>query len=119
MLSRPFLSRVPDQSIINGNPGSGADYLQATRGDGYLFVYASTGQKFTLNLGKISGSKVKAWWYDPRNGTNIYIGEFTNSGAHAFKPPGSQGRGNDWVLVVDDATKNFSAPGNIYLENRG
>lgn len=119
MLSRPFLSRVPDQSIINGNPGSGADYLQATRGDGYLFLYASTGQKFTINLGKISDTKVKAWWYDPRNGTNIYIGEFTNSGAHAFKPPGSQGRGNDWVLVVDDATKNFSAPGNIYLENRG
>lgn len=113
MLSRPFLSRVPDQSIINGNPGSGANHLQATRGDGYLFVYAPTGQNFTINMGKISGSNVKAWWYEPRNGTNIYIGEFTNSGTRAFDPPGSQGRGNDWVLVVDDATKNFSAPGTI------
>jgi hypothetical protein len=113
MLSRPFLTRVPDQSIINGNPGARSDRLQATRGDGYLFIYASIGQSFTINLAKISGSNVKAWWYDPRNGSNTYIGEFTNSGTRIFKPPGSQSRGNDWILVIDDASKNFSAPGQI------
>jgi hypothetical protein len=113
MLSRPFLSRVPDQSIINGNPGSGAAHLQATRGDDYLFVYAPTGQKFTINLGKISGSNLKAWWYDPRNGTNAYIAELSNSGIHVFEPPGSPGRGNDWVLVLDDVSKNFPPPGQM------
>jgi hypothetical protein len=27
-----------------------------------------------------------------------------------FKPP-SSGRGNDWILVLDDASKNFKTPG--------
>ncbi|MBD1809587.1 glycoside hydrolase family 140 protein [Microcoleus sp. FACHB-SPT15] len=113
LLSRPFLSRVPDQSIISSNPGTGANHSSATRGDGYLFIYASTGQNFTIHLGKISGTHLKAWWYDPRNGDSIFIGEYANSCTGDFEPPGTQGRGNDWVLVVDDASKNFSPPGKI------
>jgi len=44
---------------------------------------------------------------------SIFIEEFANSGTRAFEPPGTQGRGNDWILVVDDAAKNFSYPGKI------
>jgi len=28
-----------------------------------------------------------------------------------FVPPGTPGRGNDWVLVIDDAARGFPAPG--------
>ena len=91
---------------------SGADHLQATRGDDYAFIYAATGKPFTLNLGKITGSTVVGWWFDPRNGSVTLIGELPNSGAQQFRPPGEPRRGNDWVLVLDDKAKGFfSAPG--------
>ncbi len=107
--SRPFLSRVPDQSLI-GNALEGADHIAATRGDGYLFVYSAQGRPFTVNLGKISGSRVKAWWYNPRNGAVQQFDAFDNRGTHDFQPP-SQGFGSDWVLVLDDAGRPFGVPG--------
>ena len=38
------------------------------------------------------------------------MGEFEKAGFHDFTPP-SSGPDNDWVLVLDDASKNFPAPG--------
>ncbi|MBT8459978.1 MAG: glycoside hydrolase family 140 protein, partial [Boseongicola sp.] len=110
MLSRPMLSRVPDQSLVVA-PLSGADHIRSTRADGYAFVYAATGRSFTLNLGKISGTTLVAWWFDPRTGSVAQIGKIRNSGTKLFDPPGTPGRGNDWVLVIDDAEKGFRAPG--------
>lgn len=107
--SRPMLSRVPDQSIV-GNPLDGADYIAATRGDGYLFVYSGQGRPFTVNMGKISGSRVKAYWYNPRTGTNSPIDTFDNAGTRDFTAP-SQGFGSDWALVLDDIDKGYPAPG--------
>jgi hypothetical protein len=107
--SRPFLSRVPDQSIVVNAP-EGADHISATRGDGYLFVYSAQGRPFTVNMGKISGDRVKGWWYSPRGGYSLEAGLLDNRGTHDFEPP-SQGFGSDWVLVLDDAGRNFAAPG--------
>jgi hypothetical protein len=109
MLSRPFLSRVPDPSLVT-DALSGGNRIQATRGDGYLFVYSASGQSFTVNLGKISGGTVKAWWYNPREGASSAAGEYANSGQRAFTPP-SNGYGNDWVLVLDDTSRGYPAPG--------
>jgi hypothetical protein len=107
--SRPFLSRVPDQSIVAASL-DGADYIAATRGDGYAFVYSAQGRPFTVNMGKISGERVKAWWYNPRTGTSETIDTIENRGEREFTPP-SQGFGSDWVLVLDDAGKGFGTPG--------
>lgn len=110
--SRPFIVRVPDQSIIAAGQGEGADHVQATRGsDGsYAFVYIPTGSPVTIHMNKISGPKVRAYWYGPRNGVSKVIGEFPNTGTKQFTPP-TAGRGNDWILVLDDASKGFPAPG--------
>ncbi len=107
--SRPFLSRVPDQSLVE-NALEGSDYISATRGDGYLFIYSAQGRKFTAKLGKISGDHVKAYWYSPRDGTSIEMETMPNQGTHEFVPP-SEGFGSDWVLVLDDAKRQFPAPG--------
>jgi hypothetical protein len=107
--SRPFLARVPDQSLIAGEAGSGADHLQAARGDDYAFVYVPTGKPASIRLGKIQGDKLKAWWFDPRNGETTAIGEFPNRGTREFVPPGKPARGNDWVLVLDDTARRFPA----------
>lgn len=102
---------VTENCLAEGQ-GEGPDHVQATRGSNgsYAFVYIPTGKAVTVNMSKISGSKVKAYWYDPRKGTSEAIGEFPNIGIKQFTPP-SAGRGSDWVLVLDDASKGFPAPG--------
>jgi hypothetical protein len=108
MEARPMLDRVPDQSLIT-EAYEGADRIQATRGKDYAFVYSATGKPFTVKMGKISGKEVKATWYDPRTGTSTALGKFKNTGSQVFTPP-SSGRGDDWVLILDDAAKNYQVP---------
>jgi hypothetical protein len=107
--SRPFLSRMPDQTIVE-DPLDDSARIQATRGDGYLFVYSGHGQEFTVRMGTISGERVTAHWYSPRNGAAFPIDSFENRGTQLFTPP-SVGFGSDWVLVLDDEALGFSAPG--------
>ena len=78
--------------------------IQATRGKDYLFVYTAEGKPFTVVLDKIEAAKLKAYWYDPRNGKTTNAGEFSNTSEKLFTPPNS-GYGHDWVLIVDDALK--------------
>jgi hypothetical protein len=117
MESRPYFSRIPDQSIIT-DALSGADHISATRGDGYLFVYTAQGRPFTVNLGKISGDRVKAWWFNPRDGSTTVLDTFDNKGAKDFKCPTLEGLGSDWVLVLDDASRNFPPPGSSNLSTQ-
>lgn len=101
MLSRPFLERVPDQSLIAGENGLKYERLIATRGNDYAMIYTYTGRNIPVQMGKIAGAKVKASWYKPADGTTIEIGEFENTGTHEFDPPGEPTNGNDWVLLLD------------------
>jgi hypothetical protein len=118
--SRPFLTRVPDDSIIvpeqvqTSVPGTGTRRFVATRDtDGtYAMVYAPIGREFRVRMDVIKGAKVKAWWFNPRNGEANAIGEFENKGTRAFTPP-DKGELLDWVLVLDDASKNYPPPGQV------
>jgi hypothetical protein len=101
MLSRPFLERVPDQSLIAGPNGERYNRLLATRGKNYAMVYTYTGRNIKVNMGKIEGNKVKASWFNPRDGKTTLIGEFGNKGEEYFNPPGEEKEGNDWVLILD------------------
>jgi hypothetical protein len=105
--SRPMFDRVPDQSLINDARGTN-DRIQSSRGKDYLFVYTSEGMKFTLNSQNISGKEITAMWYNPRNGEAQAIGKFPKK-SREFIPP-SSGYGQDWVLIVDDSSKNYPAP---------
>jgi hypothetical protein len=101
MLSRPFLERVPDQSLIAGKNGQKYERLIATRGNDYAMIYTYTGRNIPVQMGKISGAKVKASWFKPADGTTTEIGEFENTGIHEFDAPGEPANGNDWVLILD------------------
>jgi hypothetical protein len=107
--SRPYLSRVPDQSLV-ADELTGADHIAATRGDGYAFVYSAQGRKFTVKLDKLGVPRLAAWWYNPRDGAATAAGEFEGAGTHEFTCP-SEGFGSDWVLVLDDAARKFPKPG--------
>jgi hypothetical protein len=100
--SRPYLSRVPDQSLV-----SAGDRVRATRGDGYAMLYVPTGKPLTVVLGKISGESLAAGWFDPREGTYQAIGTIPNSGIREFTPPDAD---LDWVLLLDDASRKFPTP---------
>lgn len=104
--SHPMLDRVPDQSLIIENNLSTAERIQATRGNDYIFVYTASGKSFTVNLGKIMGSKLNAYWYNPRNGETTKPELVNNKGQQKFSPP-TVGYGNDWILVMDDVSKKY------------
>lgn len=106
--SRPILERVPDQTLVR-EPYANTERIQATRGEDYAFIYTTAGKPIEVNMGIISGKSVNASWYDPRTGTTTFIGKFKNTGTRTFTPPTS-GPGNDWVLLLDDAKKEYKAP---------
>ena len=116
--SRPMLSRIPDDSIIvidrvaTSIPGAGRSRFVGTR-DGagsFAMVYVPLGKPFKVHMDRITGKSVKAWWFNPRTGESAEIGDFENSGEREFVPPGL-GELLDWVLVLDDASKNYPPPG--------
>jgi hypothetical protein len=107
--SRPFFDRLPDQSLITNAFGAN-DHIQATRGNDYIFVYTSEGRNITVNTSKISGKEITAYWYNPRNGEAKEIGKFEKKPQQEFIPPTAD-YGQDWVLVIDDASRGFAKPG--------
>jgi hypothetical protein len=52
----------------------------------------------------------KAWWYDPRTGKSRTADIPEGKDQKTFRPPGS-GYGQDWVLVLDDASAGYTDPG--------
>jgi len=99
---RPFHLLVPNQSVILGNnPNDSLHVRAAVASDrSFMLVYASVGQQLNINLSEMS-NEAFAWWYNPRNGNTIEIGEIKNENSYQFIPPTS-GSGNDWLLVLDN-----------------
>jgi hypothetical protein len=112
LLSRPFLTRIPDQQLILSSIGTGAEHIQATRdiAGSFAFVYLPTGNEVELDLKRLAGEFLIGYWFDPRNGTARRIGKIKNQGKMSFTPP--QG-GPDWILVLDDAIAGYPFPGRV------
>ena len=116
--SRPFFTRIPDNSIIvphkipTAVPGAGQYRFVATRDlDGtYAMVYVPVGREFEVRMDVIKGEQVNAWWFNPRDGMAEKIGTFTNKGTQKFQTP-NPGENIDWILVIDDASKGYKKPG--------
>lgn len=111
--SRPWFELVPDQKhevIIRGlGEFLGNDYLAAGRipDGGTLIAYLPTKRTITVAMSKISGAQALGWWYDPRSGKATAAGTYPTRDAQEFTPPSD----GDWVLVLDDASRNLPMPG--------
>jgi hypothetical protein len=101
----------------NGLPGlattdQGPRHVQATRdaSGSYAMLYVPTaGQTVTVDTSTLSGKRLKAWWYDPRTGEATALeGDFPVGGRLEFTSPAE---GPDWLLVLDDAAKEYPRPG--------
>jgi Protein of unknown function (DUF4038)/Putative collagen-binding domain of a collagenase len=123
--SRPFLTRIPDNSLIavtsvrNAAPGAGSKYSNATRNDdgSYGMVYLAASRPFVLDPAKLSGETFQFWWFDPRHGTNIDLGTLPRAHRFEITPP-SVGENLDWVLVCDDTSKAYSPPGRGEIDDQ-
>lgn len=104
--SRPMLERIPDQSLLADGEGEGSAHRRATRGRDYAFIYSPDGAPFRVRLGVLAGARLRAAWFNPRTGETIFLELLENRGEHAFDPPGDIAVGNDWVLVLDDVSRN-------------
>ena len=110
MESRPYLSRIPDQSLLVSDAGEGGEHVRATRDvEGrYAMIYLPKHRPVTINMGMVSGAVAQVWWYDPRTGRALDGGVIESDGLLDFEPPVD---GPDWVLVLDDASQGFPQPG--------
>lgn len=112
--SRPMLERIPDQSMLLDTGKGLSERIQATRGKDYAFIYSAYGNPIHIKMNIISGKKIAASWYDPRNGKTTFIGNFENKGNQTFVPPlpvasPVPSQREDWILILDNAEKK---PGN-------
>ncbi|MBK8162857.1 MAG: DUF4038 domain-containing protein [Gammaproteobacteria bacterium] len=137
ILSRPPLDRrngtglVLSASLATGQTANTAIPAEHVQGGGsssgnYAFIYfPRSDMSAAINLRPFSGSRVNAWWYNPRDG-RVYNSAGTQDSrpfasypvsalTQAFTPPPSNGNPNisDWVLVLDDTSQAFGAPGLI------
>ena len=110
MESRYFTTRISDSAWVVAGNGAGTSRIISTGdfGGRYAFMYIPDGHAFTINMAKMSGSSIQAWWYNPRNGASTNAGQFYNSSLQDFTPPSNA---TDWILVLDDVSQGFSAPG--------
>jgi hypothetical protein len=116
--SRPFLDRVPDPELIvtdhvpTSVPGAGRYRFVATRdGKGrWAMVYVPAGREFKVRLERLAGTRITAWWFNPRDGKATELGTFDRQAEQKFTPP-ERGEMLDWILVLDDAAHAFPPPG--------
>ena len=96
----------PDQDlIVSLNSRSYDKHIQASvASDGqFALVYSASDDSYVLDLTRLKRHRLAARWYSPRD--NTYHPEskspYANTQAkQRFDPPGDEGPGHDWVLML-------------------
>ncbi len=111
LVSFPWQKMINDQSIVlNENPIDSAHIVCAIgHNKDFILTYTPMGKSIKLDLSKINAQKVKAFWYNPRSGKSVKIGEYNVTETPEFKP-WSIGRGSDFVLVILDINTDYNLP---------
>jgi hypothetical protein len=99
---------VPDQSFLI-SPKVGDEHIRCTRGENYALFYMPMGGNIEITTNTLKWEQLTGWWFDPQTGESELIGTFKMKDKMIFASPG-KGRGNDWVLVLDDRAAKFGKP---------
>lgn len=112
--SRPMRQRVPDLTMIAEGQGEGSEHIEAFRSmdNSYAMIYLPIGKKIALDMSFMRCKNIIAWWFNPKDASIQKIGVLPRTARMEFTSP-LHGAENDWVLVVDDATKKFKEPGKL------
>jgi hypothetical protein len=73
----------------------------------FAFIYLPQNAPISVDLKKITGEKKNITWYDPRTGKSLKEKDTASKGVVTFTPPKD---GQDWVLIIDDATYKYKTP---------
>lgn len=100
------------QDLIAGENPEDSGYIVCAMGQDkdFLLAYTPEGRAIALDLSPLNAQTVRAYWFNPRSGRSVYIGELNTTESHLFEP-WARGRGSDFVLVVLDADASFGLPG--------
>ncbi len=103
--------RVPDNSIIVSGQGEKGEHMEAfgSADKSYEMIYLPVGKTITINTNNIEGP-VTGWWFNPKDGRSQQISSLQKKPLMQFTSP-TTGTGNDWVLVIDETSKGYKAPG--------
>jgi hypothetical protein len=103
--ARSLIHRVPYRL------GSASAVAARTSDGQTIIAYVPNGNAatITIEMSRITdaASQAKSWWFNPRDGSAMIIGNFATSGRRKFTPPDAQ----DWVLVIDCLSAGLVAPG--------
>lgn len=110
--SRPFQQLIPCPEMILCAPTFGGAKIRAARAaDGsFAFIYSPQGEPFTIDRGMITADRRREIWFDPRYGVAYPIHSGDTAGIQTYTPPTS-GRGQDWLLIIEDEAKHYPLPG--------
>ncbi|MFN3728113.1 MAG: glycoside hydrolase family 140 protein [Fimbriimonadaceae bacterium] len=112
LLSRPYFTRVPDNRIVLDSFAGGKVIGTRDSEGSFLMVYLPEGGYVDVDQTGLTGPDVHAWWFDPRTGDALDLGAMTRDGSQGYESPNA-GVGSDWILVVDDASRDFPPPGTM------
>jgi len=113
--SREWNALEPDWSHAVVTSGYGtfgqSNYVTAamTADQSTMIAYVPTQRTITVNTGAMSGCSIRSWWFNPRDGTAIDHGMTTRLRSRTYTTPTTSGP--DWVLVIDDGSKEYPPPG--------
>lgn len=116
--SRPYFDRIPDQTLIASENGEGGSHIQATRStDGsYALIHVpQPRQNVTIAANALGGEALNAWWFEPRSGLKQSLGRIARQPQLTFVSPDN---GQDWVLALDDASRDYPPPGDTYRQQQ-
>lgn len=123
--SRPFRNVVPCQEMIRHcrvcKDGCLDDHRQACvdKDRRFAFVYLSSGGTETVDLSVLTPKELNVWWFDPKTGgcassrkaavnkTEVIPND---KSWKVFTAP-EQGEDKDWILVLEDPSFGWDAPG--------
>jgi hypothetical protein len=97
-MSRPYFEFRPAPELVADDPAAMAHQC-AGRGGKYAFAYTPLGLPIRAYLDKLGGKAVRASWFDPRTGETKPFAILPP--VETLLVPPSQGKGNDWVAVLD------------------
>lgn len=101
--SRQWHLLEPAQSWIAAGPREGGAKVRAAiaSDQSFALVYSPQGAQFTVDTRRIRGKRIREGWFDPRYGSTFALHETESKGFQTYAPP-TQGRGQDWVLILEE-----------------
>ncbi len=109
--ARPFTRLAPAPAMLRDAPAGAAKVRAACATDGsFAFIYSPRGEHFTVDKSFLKARRTREIWYDPRYGASYLVHTTDTHGFQTYTPPTS-GRGQDWVLIIEDAGANWPLPG--------